>query len=324
MRRLGFALLCVLVFGVWAWLIPGILYSNLPAQWLRVAAAGVFALAPAVALVALPNRKRTLLWTGGVCALVLVWWLTIPAPRDGEWAPEYARTPTAEIDGDRVTIHDIRDFEYRSETDFTPRYYDATYDLDELDTLDFLRITWGSPYIAHTMLSFGFSDGRHLAISVETRRRKGQAWSSFLGFFKQYTLAYVIGDERDLVRLRTNFRHEKVFLYPTQTPKQDIRIVFLDVLERANHLARRPEWYNTITDNCTTTLATHVRKVRGRRRWDPRLLVNGFTDEMVIEGGWVAPHGSLEETREYYYVNPKVENDSDPTDYSRKIRVGIE
>ena len=182
---------------------------------------------------------------------------------------------------------------------------------------------WGIEAIAHTMLSFGFRDGRYLTVSVETRRRKGQDWSSIAGFFKQYTLAYVLGDERDLVRLRTNYRGENVYLYPTNTSKEAIRTLFIDIVETASLLAESPRWYNTISDNCTTSLARHIRKISGRRRWDPRLLVNGHTDEMGIESGWITPHGSIEETRAFYYVNPKVDRIQDPSDYSSQIRAGL-
>jgi len=170
------------------------------------------------------------------------------------------------------------------------------------------------------MLSFGFGNGRYLTVSVETRRRVGQEWSSVAGFFKQYEITYVLGDERDLLRLRTNFRGEEVFVYPTNTPKEDIRFVLLDILERANSLAEEPEFYNTISDNCTTSLATHIRKIRGRRRWDPRLLLNGHTDQMALEGGWITFDGTVEELRETYHVNRHVEDVDDPTHYSEMIR----
>lgn len=308
----------MLVVGLWFWLVPSLYYATgTPAIPV------IFGLAPPAALIFLRNRKRTLLVTAVVCFLVFGWWNSIAPPSAADWAPEYARMPRAEFDGNRVTIRDIRNFEYRTETDFTPYWYDATFDLGQLETLDFFKVHWGSTLIAHTMFSFGFADGRYVTVSVETRRQKGQEWSSVAGFFKQYTLSYVLGDERDLVRLRTNFRGEDVYLYPTNTPKEQVRFLFVDILERMNSLVDEPEWYNTITDNCTTSLATHARKLPGRRRWDPRLLINGHTDEMGIESGWITPHGTLEETRAHYYVNPKVEKIEDPTDYSAQIREGL-
>jgi hypothetical protein len=313
-----------LLFGLWLWLIPCLYYAPLPGGELWTAAAAFFALAPIVALVFLPDRRRTLRVLAVVCVVLLAGWLFIPASNEGDWAADYARMPTAHFEGDLVTVRNVRNFEYRTESDFTPRYYDATYDLNELDTLDFIKVHWGLENIAHTMLSFGFRDGRYLTVSVETRRRKGQDWSSIAGFFKQYTLAYVLGDERDLIRLRTNYRGEDVYLYPTNTPKDQIRMLFVDILESATRLADDPQWYNTVTDNCTTSLARHIRKVRGRRRWDPRLLMNGHTDQMGIETGWITPHGTLEETRRFYYVNDKVDRIQDPTHYSAQIRAGLD
>ena len=309
-----------LVFGLWLWLIACLYFAPLPGGEFWTAAATVFALAPIIALIALPDRRRTVRILALVSVVLFAGWWVLPASNEGDWAEDYRRMPTASFEGDQVTVRDIRNFEYRSETDFTPRYYDATYDLEELETLDFIKVHWGLENIAHTMLSFGFRDGRYLTVSVETRRRKGQDWSSIAGFFKQYTLAYVLGDERDLIRLRTNYRGEEVYLYPTNTSKPDIRALFVDIVGSASDLASDPQWYNTITDNCTTSLAKHIRKVRGRRRWDPRLLMNGHTDEMGIESGWITPQGTLEETRRFYYVNDKVERITDPTHYSEQIR----
>jgi hypothetical protein len=252
---------------------------------------------------------------------VFTWWGRIPATGEGDWAPEYSRMPVAEIDGNRVTMRSVRDFAYQTETDFEQRWYDATYDLGELETLDFVKVHWdGLVNIAHTMLSFGFADGRYLTVSAETRRREGQEWSSVAGFFKQYELTYVWGDERDLIRLRTNYRGEEVYLYRTNTPRKDVRALFLDILERTNSLAAEPEFYNTITDNCTTSLATHIRKIRGRRRWDPRLLLNGHTDEMALETGWITSDLPLEEMRDAHHVNRHVRDVADPTHFSEMIR----
>ena len=323
MRSLFRVLATIVVLGLWLWLIPCIYYLPFFGEGLRTGAAAVFGVVPLLALAFAPKRGRTLRVMALVGGIGFAAWLAIPASNDGEWAPEYAQTPTADFDGNQVTIHDIRNFEYRSETDFTPRYYTASYDLAELESLDFVKVHWGLVDIAHTMLSFGFRDGRYVTISVETRRQLGQEWSTIAGFFKQYSLAYVLGDERDLLRLRTNYRGEDVYVYPTNTPKQDIRLLFIDILETADDLAAHPQWYNTISDNCTTSLAKHIRRVRGRRRWDPRLLMNGHTDQMGIESGWITPHGSLEETRAFYYVNPKVEKIDDPTHYSAQIREGL-
>jgi hypothetical protein len=319
--KLGLTLLSLVTFLLWVWLIPAVWYAPLSVGVLTDIGAGAVGIVPPLALLFVPNRKRTLVVTFGVLALLFAAWSAIPATGEGDWAPEYARMPTAEVDGDRLTVRNIRNFEYRTETDFTPRWYDATYDLNELETLDFAKVHWdGLVNIAHTMLSFGFSDGRYLAVSAETRRREGQGWSSIEGFFKQYELTYVLGDELDLFRLRTNFRGEQVYLYRTNTSKQDIRSMLLDILGRADSLARQPEFYNTITDNCTTSLASHIRKIRGRRRWDPRLLLNGHTDEMGLETGWITSDLPLEEMRAAHLVNRLVEGVDDPTDYSKMIR----
>ena len=325
MRGLLLGILRVIAIGFWLWLIPCAWFlTEGRDEGLRIAVVLATALLPPIAFVLVRRSPGGRVVVEGVLVLAVIAWLSTPPSNEGSWSAEYARIPTATFDGDLVTLRNVRDFRWTSDTEFTPRYYDATFDLNELETLDFIKVHWGIEWIAHTMLSFGFRDGRHVTVSVETRRREGQEWSSVAGFFRQYTLAYVIGDELDLVHLRTNVRGEDVYLYPTNTDPRDIRSLFVDILESATALADEPEWYNTITDNCTTSLARHVRKLPGRRRWDPRLLVNGHTDEMGMETGWLTPRGNLEETRQYYYVNPKVEDLEDTTGYSAKIREGIE
>ena len=322
--RLVRLLLRAVVIGMWLWLIPSMWFLFTPsgelAQWV---AALAMAVVPPLAAWSVWRSQPGRIVVGGAVAIAYFSWLAIPASNEGNWEEEYARPVTAELVGDSITLRNVRDFEWTSETEYTPRYYDATYDLREIETLDFIKVHWGSPWIAHTMLSFGFRDGRHVTVSVETRRREGQEWSSVAGFFKQYTMAYVIGDERDLVYLRTNVRGEDVYVYPTTTAPEAIRFLFVDILDSATVLASDPEWYNTITDNCTTSLAKHIRKLSGRvARWDPRLLVNGHTDEMGIESGWIEPRGTLEETRAFYYASPRVASLPDIVDYSARLRAG--
>src|SRR5204863_2170724 len=159
--------------------------------------------------------------------------------------------------GDRLAIRNIRNCHYRSESDFDVRHYDKTFDLQKLRTADLFLIYWGSPSIAHTMVSFGFDGGDYVCISIETRKEVGESYSAIRGFFRQYELTYVIADERDLVRLRTNFRGEQVYLYHLVTDASVARLVFLDYLREVNSLKQRPEWYNAATSNCTTNIRGH-------------------------------------------------------------------
>ncbi len=323
----------VLLMATWATL--AIYFSNLPWVPVRLGLAVVFAVAVVGAFLFLPGRIRTLMWFCGAFAVVLTWFLLIPASNDREWLPDVARQPHATIDDDQVTVHDIRNFEYRSTTDFTPRYYDRTFDLNGLKSVDFILSSWGVKNIVHTMLSFGFEGGDHLAVSIETRREKTdplnrgrssgmEPQSAIRGLFKQYELIYVLADERDLLRLRTNFRNEKVYVYPTNATPEQARALFMDILTTVNRLYENPQFYNTLCDNCTTGLVPHLRNIGLHQPFEIRLLMNGLTDQLALEAGWLksnlpvgATHAAM---RKAHYVNPFAQDASGGQTYSKRIR----
>lgn len=329
MKTLGLILLwialvpLIAVTGLWCTL--AIRFSNLPGETWRYAAAAVFAGGFLLAFLFVRNRLRTAIVYFVVAALVFGWWLLIPASNDRDWDPNWGRMPSAEIDGDRVTIRNIRNFDYRTADDFTVRYYDKTYDLAKLESIDFVKSHWdGIREVAHTMLSFGFHTAENawdfVTVSVETRREKGEPQTGIRGLFKQYELIYVLGDERDLLRLRTNFRKEDVYVYPTTSPPGDVRVVFLDILKRINEIHAKAAWYNTIQHNCTTSLVPHLEKIRERRASCLDLLINGDLARGALKNGWIRSKLSFEETRALHYANQYVRDVQDPPDYSMRIR----
>jgi hypothetical protein len=194
---------------------------------------------------------------GVAVAIVLVaaWWLTIRPSNTRDWQTDVANAPYAEIEGDRVVIHNFRNFDYITKTDFRPRWETKTVHLSNLRAVDFFTNYWGPTLICHTFLSFDFGPEGYVCISIETRMMKGQADSPIAGLYRQFALCYVIGDERDIVRLRTNCRLEDVYLYRLipATPEQ-ARALFLDYLETANELHKRAQWYNELVSNCTTNV----------------------------------------------------------------------
>lgn len=284
LARLGFWLLRVMVFaGVGVWSVMAVYYSNLPAGWPRtVASVACSLLFLAVLLRVRPWWLARLVWLA-VFGAVAAWFLLTPPSNDRDWQPDVAVLPYAEVSGDRVEIHNIRNCDYRSETDYTVRHYDRRFDLAKLQSVDFYVAHWGSPLIAHTMLSFGFEGGDYVCFSIETRKEKGEGYSAIKGFFRQFELAYVVGDERDLVRLRTNYRGEQVHLYRLKVEPAVARLVFLDYLKEVNRLKARPEWYNALTSNCTTNIRGHTRPYAKNARFDWRILLNGRVDEMAYE-----------------------------------------
>jgi len=308
------------------WGSVAIYYSNLPAG-LRMPVAGAFALLAAGLIVqGFRRRKR---W--GVFLLlfgvVLLLWFLIPPSNNRNWQPDLATLAWADISGDKVTIHNIRNCDYRTETDFTVRHYDRTFNLSKLKGIDFFLVYWGSPKIAHTMMSFDFEGQGNVCFSIETRKEKGEDYSTVKGFFRQYEIIYVVADERDLVRLRTNYREkgkgEDVYLYRLNTTPVFAREVFLSYLREVNRLKESPQWYNALTGNCTTSIRKHTMPYNPNAKLDWRLIVNGYIDEMLYERKVLDTSRPFAELKKLSYINTRAKAaDKDPA-FSQLIRVGL-
>jgi len=270
------------------------------------------------------SRRAARRWMAvGLWIALVVWWRFIPPSNDRAWQPDVARPPMATFEGDVVTIQNVRDFRYRSPTEFDEHWTTRTIDLDEVVGLDLFLSYWGSPWIAHTILSWEFSEGPPLAISIETRKEQGEEYSAIAGFFRQYELYYVVADERDLVALRTNHRMEDTYLYRLETPPEAARALLVSYLRKIDHLAHEPEWYNAFAHNCTTTIRLHSLEIGSARPWDWRMLANGHIDEMLYERRQIATDRPFPEIRRASYVSERGRAAGDAADYSARIRVGL-
>jgi hypothetical protein len=310
----------VVLLGMGVWSTMAVYYSNLPGAWLRLLAAGGFAIGMIVLFVRVRPVWRARCIFLAAFAGIAAWFLWTPPSNNRDWQPDVAILPYAEINGDTVAIHNIRNCDYRSETDYTVRHYDKTFDLDRLRTVDLFLVTWGSPHIAHTMVSFGFGGGNYACFSIETRKKKGDDYSAIKGLFRQFELTYIIADERDVVRLRTNYRKgEEACLYRLQVTPEQGRTLFLDYLRRANELHGRAKWYNALTDNCTTAIRTQ-RATADRTPWDWRMLLNGHLDELLYERGTIVTNLPFPELKKLSNINARAKAaDKDP-DFSTRIR----
>jgi hypothetical protein len=257
-------------------------------------------------------------------ALAVVWYFSSRPSNSGDWQPDVSRLSYSELNGDVLTLHNVRNFTYRSETDFTPHWETRTYDLAKLDGLDMFFSHWSSPRIAHTILSWSFADAAPLAISIETRKVVGQSYSAIAGFFRQYPIYYVVADERDVIGLRTNFRGENVWLYRLKTPPENARNLLLEYLKSINALIERPAWYNAFTDNCTTTIRQHVRHISpGAFPLDWRLVMNGYLDELLYENGVLDTRLPFAELQKISTIDARGKAAGDSPDFSAKIREGL-
>ncbi|MGC2195556.1 MAG: DUF4105 domain-containing protein [Terriglobales bacterium] len=299
------------------------LYFDLSAIRMRAPTAALYLLAVSTSVWLVTGLWPKLAVCGVAFLLVLAWWLSLRPSNHRAWQPDVAETAWAEVNGTKVAIHNFRNCDYRAEFDYTCRWETKTFDLSAINGLDLFLTYWGSPWIAHPIVSFSFADGTHVAMSVETRKQVGETYSAIRGFFRSYELIYTISDERDLVRLRTNYRTgEEVFLYHTRATPQLAQAIFLAYLRKANALRDKPEWYNALTDNCTNNIAAHVREAGPDLipRWDWRLLLNGKSDELLYQHGYLASGLCFAELKQRAHINPVARAANDAPDFSQRIR----
>ena len=325
MRIIGWFVVGLVVGALTLWAVGMLYYSPLLPEQARAISAGGFAVVTVLAFLFLPRRGRTLLGFVAVFAVLVVLFLRIPASNDRDWQPEVAMTPYATINGDTITIHNLRNFEYRTETDFTPRWETRTYDLQKLDSVDLIAVYWAGKAIAHIMVSFGFAGKDYLAVSIETRKEKNESYSTLAGFFRQYELYYVVADERDVVRVRTTYRNpqEDVYVYRVNGPIKNVRRVFLDYIKSINDLRDRPSYYNTLTTNCTTSILMHTRMNPESPPMSWKILVSGYVPDYVYELGRLDTSRSFADLEKVSHVNQRAHAaDKDPA-FSQRIREGL-
>lgn len=289
----------------------------------------VFGLCGLAALISLgfPRwRKRILPGYAFLFAAILTWWLFISPSNERQWQPDVAKLAYATFDGDRVTVHNIRNFDYRSEFDYQPAYYTKTYDLNKLEGVDLIAVYWMGPAIAHTILSFNFGGNEHLAVSIEARKELGEGYSTIKGFFKQYELIYIVADERDVIRLRTNYRKdppEEAYLYRVQGPQQNARRLFSEYMKKINELNVEPEFYKTLLDNCTTAIWFNARVNPEHLPFSWKVLLSGYVPEYLYKSKRLDSRIPFSELQKQAHINSRAQAADQSSDFSMHIRTAI-
>lgn len=288
-------------------------------RWLRT----TVSLVPLTIVGASLLRLPLFPWALGVWLTLFVgaiaWWLTLTPRSDREWACGLDVLPGIERAGDILHVRRFRNFSYTAAGEPVPQYEDRTFDLARLSSLDYFLAHWSGRFMAHTLVSFGFDDGRYLAVSVEARRRRWQKYSPLWGLFRSYELIFILGDERDIVRLRTTIRRERVYLYRVQMTPEMLRKLLDDYLTRVELLAARPEWYNSVTSNCTTNLFYH--RLQQIPWWMmPGIFLNGLSSRIMYRLGFLGRDLSFDELQARSEIRDKFPAADDDADFSRRIR----
>lgn len=254
---------------------------------------------------------------------LLLWWRSIKPSNDRHWADDVAQISSGRVEGNRVTLNQVRNFDWRSNTDYTQRWETRSYELDRLSSVDMIMSYWTVPAIAHMLISFGFDDGEHIVFSVEIRREKTQSFSEIGGFFKEFELSIIAADERDAIRVRTNVRREDAYLYRLRLPAAAMRSLFLAYVEEANGLVHTPRFYNTIAVNCTTLVYHMMQGIVGYLPLNYRLIFSGYLPEYVYRVGGLDQHYSLQELRTLGRITERARQADHSAAFSAQIRQGI-
>ena len=328
----GFLSRCLgrLTRGLWflfqvllvAWATLAIYYSNLPWAGLRIVLAGAFAAFAFWALWLSRQRRMSALFIV-LFLCVVAWWISISPSHDREWRPEVAVMPRAFIDGDRVRITGVRNFDYRSRDDFDVHYEERIVQLSHLTGLDFFVSYWSEGFVAHTFVSFIFDNAPPLSISIETRPEVGEGFDPVASLFKQFELIYVVGDERDLVRVRTSYRGESVYLYRLNSSPDNVRRLLMIYLARINELADKPEWYHLLTNSCTINIIRYANAAGRAGRFNIRHLLNGLIDSYLYHSGRVDTTLPFDELRRRSLINAAAQAADDAADFSDRIRASL-
>ena len=321
------AALWLLIAGFTLWGLLAIRFQTEGIVRWAVLAAWCSASIAMLAWLAKPKWRDRARWPAIVFAIsglaLLGGWLALRPSHDRIWADDVARLLRAEVEGSRVTLHNVRNFEWRSEADYTPRWETRAYDLDDLVSADLVLSYWMGPAIAHTLVSFGFGDGERVVFSLEIRKERGERFSAIGGFFRQFEQVLVAADERDIIRTRSNARGEDVYLYRLQIGRDDLRRLFLGYLHDAEALRGEPQFYNTLTSNCTTVVFELMRRIQPKLPLDYRLLASGYLAEYAADVGGLTPGVPLATLQQSGRITLRAREAGDVADFSSRIRAGV-
>ena len=316
--------LYVAVGIAWLWCVLALSFYPLAPRWLGAVFAVGFGAGTTCLLWRVKDRGLALRYFCVAALVVLLAWMVIQPTHDRTWSRMQTVMPRAEFNGDRITIRNIRNTVYGEDGDYEVQHYDQTFELSELESVWFgvhHFLFWKG--VAHTFISFGFKDGNYLAISVESRRREGEGFSSLAGLFKQYGLIYIIGDERDVIGRRSLYGKDPIYLYPIKANRKQMRAMLLLMLRRADRLAKEPEFYNTLTNNCASNIVESFNQIAPIRisTYNPRIIFPGYSGDVAYDQGLIDTDEPFEEFQARAHINEVARAAAEAEDFSQRIRV---
>jgi len=320
-QLIGYYLFTLILLLCWAWAVLALYISGPEPSWWRYSLIILF-----IASLVLAHYLEIQMWQRSLLLLalfsvILAWWISLTASNNKDWTPDLAKIPYGRIEQDNLILHNVRNFSYTSRYDFSERWQSRQYNLSKLESLDLYLSYWSSEHIAHVIMSWGFSNGDHLAMSIETRKDKSQTYSALKGFFKQYTLAYVVSDETDLIKLRTHYRKERVYRYRIENISQEYKRHLLEsYVTHMNKLIDKPEFYHALFQNCTSGINHHYKTFMPKTTWiDWRLIADGHLDELLYDIGLINTELPFAEMRQQARVDLKMQKYTG-TNYSAYLR----
>ncbi len=314
----------LILLPVWIWGGVALFFSGPDPEWLRISLCSLFGITLPIAFFFGKSFGKSFTICLAAFAILMIWWHTLEPSHTRDWATDVAQISHGEIQGDKLIMYNVRNFSYTSETDFEESWESREYDLTKLQGLDIFLSYWASDHIAHTIMSWDFGDNDHLAVSIETRKEKTEEYSAIKGFFKQFELSYVAADEKDLVKLRTDFRNERVYVYRLLADNKGTRALLDSYLAEMNLLFNKPKFYDAFSRNCTTTIRLHTNAIQPDRPLplDWRLILSGHLDELLYERKSISQKLPFVELRALSRVDGRIKNITQG-DFSEKLRADL-
>jgi hypothetical protein len=266
-----------------------------------------------------------------ITLLILLWlgyrYFVLQPSNERDWEYGMDVLPHITIEGDVVHVQHVRDYRWPADGPPSSDYVDRTYDVRRLERVWFIEEPFtmtlfpGFKGVAHTYFVFDFQDQPPVAVSVESRRERGEQYDALRGMINEYELIYIWGMEQDLTGRRAVLEKNQLYMYPLVGSMDSGRRLFLNLADASRELETRPRFYNTLTSNCTNELAKAANQAQpGAIPPHFALIAPGYSDGFLYDLGFIPNDAPLETVRQRYAITDAVTALVDQPDFSRLLR----